>query len=206
MLHFDDVVAWIGTADVYLLDQIQRGRLRPPMRVLDAGCGDGRNVEPLLRGGFDVHGLDASDAAIHAVRTRAAVAAPALPSANFRVGRVEDLDPSRDGTFDAVLAIAVLHFARDAGHFDAMVRALGRVLRPGGLLFARLATTITVEGRTLPLGDGRHRLGDGSERFLADAPTLVAATRDLGGDLADPLKTVHVDGLRAMTTWVVRKR
>jgi SAM-dependent methyltransferase len=198
-----DVLAWLGRTDVYVLDQWMRGRIRAPMRILDAGCGDGRNVEPFLRGGFDVHGIDASDDAVRAICARAAAVAPSLPATNFRVAAIEDLDPARDGTFDVVLCVAALHFARDRAHFDAMLGALWSVVRPGGFLLARLATSIGFEGRFLPLGGGRFRLGDGSDRFLADEATLRAATAALGGTLLDPLKTVNVDSLRAMTTWVV---
>jgi SAM-dependent methyltransferase len=204
MTTLDDVLAWLGRTDVYLLDQVMRGRLRPPMRVLDAGCGDGRNVELLLRGGFEVHAIDSDAGAVAKLRDHAADVAPHLPASNFGVGAVEAL-PYADASFDAVLCVAVLHFARDRAHLDAMAGELARVLRPGGLLFARLATTITVEGRTLPLGGGRHRLGDGSERFLTGEADLAAVARGIG-ELADPLKTVNVENLRAMTTWVVRKR
>ena len=227
---FGDVLAWLGTTDVYVLDQVMRGRLRPPMRVLDAGCGDGRNVELLLRAGCDVHGVDVSADSIERARARAAAVTPSAatvvptppptprptaqstgPSATrdldtrFRVGTIEAMD-FPDASFDAVLCVAALHFARDRAHFDEMVAALGRVLRPGGLLFARLATSIGFEGRFVALGGGRFRLGDGTERFLVDEASLLALTASLGGELADPLKTVVVQGQRAMTTWVVRKR
>ena len=206
---FDDVLAWLGTTDVYVLDQVMRRRLRQPMRVLDAGCGDGRNVELLLRAGCDVHGIDASADAIERARARAAAVAPHIPETNFRVAEIETLgvdDAGGTGTFDAVLCVAALHFARDRTHFEAMVAALGRVLRPGGLLLVRLATSIGAADRFAALGGGRFRLGDGTERFLVDEATLVALTASLSGELADPLKTVDVHGLRAMTTWVVRKR
>jgi hypothetical protein len=80
-----------------------------------------------------------------------------------------------------------------------------RVLRPGGLFFARLATTIGMEGRVHPL-DGRwYHLPDGSRRFLADEEMLRNAAARLGGTRLDPLKTTLVEDLRAMTTWVLRK-
>ena len=198
-----DVLRTLGRTDVYLLDQWMRGRLRAPMRILDAGCGDGRNLDPFLLGGFDVHGIDADAAAVEKARTHAAELAPSVPATNFRVARVDDLDPDPDGTFDVVIAIAVLHFARDRAHFDAQLAALWSVVRPGGMLFARLASSIGNEAHLLPLGAGRFRMGDGSERFLVDRGDLAAATSALGATLLDPVKTVLVERLRAMTTWVV---
>ena len=200
-----DVLRTLGRTDIYLLDQWMRGRLRAPMRILDAGCGGGRNLDPFLLGGFEVHGIDADAAAIEKARAHAAELASSVPAGNFRVARVDDLDPARDGTFDAVIAIAVLHFARDRAHFDAQLAALWSVVRPGGLLFMRLATTIGNEAHLTPLGGGRFRMGDGTERFLVGRADLAAATASLGGTLLDPVKTVLVEELRAMTTWVVGK-
>jgi SAM-dependent methyltransferase len=194
-----------GPIDIYLFDQILRGRIAPGMRVLDAGCGGGRNLVYLLREGYAVFAVDADAWAVEAVRELAAQLAPAaLPTGNFRVEAVEALS-FPDASVDVVISSAVLHFARDEGHFRAMVRAMWRVLRPGGLLFCRLASSIGIEGRVVAVGEGRYLLPDGSERFLVDAGMLLGLTRELGGELEDPLKTTVVQDQRSMTTWVVRK-
>src|SRR5690606_32859112 len=104
---------------------------------------------------------------------------------------------------DVVIASAVLHFARDDAHFEAMLTALWRVLKPDGLFFARLASTIGIADEVQPRGGGRYLLPDGSERYLVDADRLLALTERLGGALLDPIKTTVVHGQRAMTTWVV---
>jgi len=62
-----------------------------------------------------------------------------------------------------------------------------------------------MERRVTPLSGRRHRLPDGSERFLVDEPYLLALTAELGGALVDPLKTTVVQDQRCMTTWVLRK-
>jgi hypothetical protein len=79
-----------------------------------------------------------------------------------------------------------------------------RILAPGGLFFARLATSIGLE-RHIASTTGRVRLPDGSERFLVDERTLLNWTSMLGATLADPLKTTNVQNLRCMTTWVMEK-
>ena len=99
----------------------------------------------------------------------------------------------------------MLHFARDDAHFDAMVGGMWRMVRPGGVLFARLASTIGMADRMQPLGGGRFLLPDGSERYLVDEARLMATTRRLDGVLLDPLKTTIVQDQRCMTTWVVGK-
>jgi SAM-dependent methyltransferase len=193
-----------GGIDIYLFDQLLRGRIRPGMSVLEAGCGSGRNLVYFLREGYDVSAIDPDPRAIDAVRSLAGRLAPALPASNLRVEPVER-STFPDETADVVISSAVLHFARDEDHFRAMLEGSWRLVRRGGLFFCRLASSIGMEGRFTPLGNGRFRLLDGSDRFLVDEAGLTDLTRRLGGSLADPLKTTIVQDLRCMTTWVVRK-
>ena len=193
-----------GQIDIYLFDQLLRGRLRPGMRVLDAGCGSGRNLVYLLRSGYDVFGADADADAVESVRVLAATLAPHLPGANFRTEPVEEMS-FPDAFADAVICSAVLHFARDEPQFEAMVAEMWRVLKPGGMMFCRLASAIGMETRVRQTVGRRYLLPDGSERFLVDEPLLVDLTQRLGGAFLDPLKTTIVQNQRCMTTWVVRK-
>ena len=192
-----------GDIDIYLFDQLLKGRLRPGMRVLDAGCGRGRNLVYFLRSGFEVCAVDAEPEAVRAVRAQAARLAPSLPESNFRVESVEAMTVA-DGTADLVISSAVLHFARDSGHFDEMVHRMWRALAPGGMLFCRLAASTGIEDRLVPLGSGRYRLPDGSERYLVSDSRLALLTRDLGGSLLEPIKSTIVQDMRCMATWVVR--
>jgi tellurite methyltransferase len=194
-----------GEIDIYLFDQLLRGRITPEMTVLDAGCGAGRNLVYLLRSGYDVMGVDEDAAAIDAVRRLAAELAPRLPADNFRVEPIEKMS-FPDAAADVAVGNAVLHFARDEQHFSAMLHEMWRVLKPGGMMFCRLASTIGMEGRFRQISGRRFQLLDGSERFLVDEAMLLDATARLGGDLLDPVKTTVVQNLRCMTTWVVRKR
>ena len=199
-----DLQAQFGEIDIYVFDQLLRGRIAPGMRVFDAGCGGGRNLVYLLRQGYDVCGNDSNPAAVAQVRALAAELAPGC-AADFRVEAIEQTSfPAASA--DAVLASAVLHFARDDAHFAAMLQAIWQVLKPGGVFFARLASTIGMENQVQPLGQGRYRLPDGSDRYLVDAATLLAWTDRLGGELLDPIKTTVVHEQRAMTTWVARRR
>jgi tellurite methyltransferase len=174
------------------------------MRLLDAGCGGGRNLVYALGAGYDVFGCDADGASIETVRRLAAGMAPHLPPDNFRVEPVERMS-FLDGHADIVIASAVLHFAANDMQFRAMVNECWRVLKPGGLLFTRLASSIGTEHLVRQIAGRRCWLADGSERYLVDAPLLEALTLELGGTLVDPLKTTVVQNQRSMTTWVVRK-
>jgi len=199
-----DLQERFGAIDIYLFDQLLRGRIEPGMRIVDAGCGGGRNLVYFLREGYEVFGADADPQAIDSVRRLAASLAPALPASNFRVEPVEAMS-FPDSSSDVVIVSAVLHFARDDNQFNAMLRGAWRVLQPGGLLFCRLASSIGIETQVRQLAGRRFLLPDGSERYLVDEALLLHLTQELGGQLMDPLKTTLVQNQRAMTTWVLRK-
>lgn len=201
----DDLQKQFGPIDIYLFDQLLRGRIAPGMRIFDAGCGSGRNLVYFLRQSYEVFGVDANPRAIDAVRRLAASLEPALPANNFRVETIEGTSFG-EALADLAISSAVLHFARDDGHFDAMLRGTWRALKPGGLFFCRLASSIGIENQIKRIAGRRFLLPDGSERYLVDETMLLGLTEELGGQLADPLKTTVVQNQRSMTTWVLRKR
>jgi len=192
-----------GQIDIYVFDQILRGNVAAPMRVLDAGCGYGRNLVHLLREGCEVFAVDADPAGVDHVRQLSASLATGLPAENFQVAPIEKM-PFEDGFADAVICNAVLHFARDDKHFLAMLKDLWRVVRPGGMLFCRLGSRIGMDFEHLR--GNIFRISDGSEWFLVDERMLLRLTDELNAVLVDPLKTTIVQDYRCMTTWVMRKR
>ena len=193
-----------GPIDIYLFDQLLRGRIAPGMHVFDAGCGSGRNLVYLLQEGYEVFGVDADAQAIESVRRLAASLAPHLPRDNFRVEAIEHISFPADFA-EVVIGSAVLHFARDDDQFRAMLYGMWRVLKPGGLFFCRLASSIGMERQIRQVAGRRNLLPDGSERYLVDETLLMKLTAELGGRLADPLKTTVVQNQRCMTTWVLLK-
>ena len=204
MTSAQDIQGQFGGIDIYLFDQLLKGRITAEMRVLDAGCGGGRNLIYFFRNGFNTSGVDQSTEAIAQIQSLAAQLAPHLPSDNFRVAAIEQM-PFDDESFDVVISSAVLHFARDDAHWHSMVREMWRVLKPGGIFFARLASTIGMEDKIKQIEGRRYHLPDGSDRFLVDEQMLSATTKTLGGEWLEPLKTVVVQNLRSMSNWVLRK-
>jgi SAM-dependent methyltransferase len=191
--------------DIYLFDQLLKGRISPGMRILDAGCGSGRNLVYLLREGYEVYGVDSDAQAVENVRALARELAPALPASNFRVEAVEQMS-FEDACADVVISNTVLHLAGDDAQFESMLRESWRVLKPGGLFFCRLASTIGMETQFLRIQGRRFRSPDGAERYLVDEALLNSLTERLGGELTEPLKTTVVQNQRSMTTWVLRKK
>lgn len=192
-----------GQIDIYVFDQILRGNIAAGMRVLDAGCGYGRNLVHLLREGCEVFALDADADGVQHVRQLSASLMTGLPAENFQVGKIEEMR-FPDGFADVVICNSVLHFSRDESHFRAILTELWRVLRPGGMLFCRLGSRIGMDFERVR--ENIFVVGDGSEWFLVDEEMLLELTEEMNGVLVDPLKTTIVQDYRCMTTWVVRKR
>lgn len=195
------ILETFGNIDIYLFDQLMKGRFDHCKKIIDVGCGGGRNIHYFLKNGFDVYGVDMGAEAVFAVRELA----PHIPAEHFVVAKAEDI-PFADGMFDLAICSAVLHFAKDKAHFEAMLHEIWRVLQRGGLLFARLASDIGIEGLVKPIGDGQYLLPDGSTRYLVSQEDLEHYTRVLNGALFEPIKTTNVSNLRAMTTWCVVKK
>jgi ubiquinone/menaquinone biosynthesis C-methylase UbiE len=195
---------WFGGIDIYLFDQLLKGRFKPGMRILDAGCGSGRNLVYFLRSGYELYAVDESSEALARTRGLVAELAPHLPQDNFREEPVERMS-FPDASFDVVISSAVLHFASNENHWDSMVREMWRVLKPGGIFFARLASSIGIEDEVKLIDGRRYHLPDGSERFLVDEEMLLRVTAALGGEFFEPIKTTVVQNMRSMTTWCLRK-
>ena len=191
-----DLRALFGHIDIYLFDQLLRQRIRPGMRVFDAGCGDGRNLHFLRREGYEVYGVDCDPRDIAGVGG---------DRDHFRNERIESMS-FPDAIADVVVSSAVLHFAHDDEEFAGMLTGSWRVLRSGGLFFCRLSSSIGIEHLVRPLRGRWHSVPDGSERYLVDETLLLEWTEKLGGELLDPLKTTVVQNQRAMTTWILRKQ
>lgn len=193
-----------GNIDIYLFDQIQKGRFMDNMKILDAGCGGGRNLIYFMRTGFNVFAVDQNAEAIEQIKHFAKTLAPNLPLENFQTAPIEKM-PIPNEYFDWIISNAVLHFAENETHFNKMLEEMWRVLKPNGIFFARLASSIGIENLIVPTENGRYDLPDGSERFLVDEDFLISATENLNATLLEPIKTTNVQNLRCMTTWVLSK-
>ena len=193
-----------GNIDIYLFDQLLKGTYDNCEKVLDAGCGGGRNLVYFLRNSYEVYGIDPNPNAVSAVKQLSQTLTNSNSKEIFVVASAENL-PFNDNYFDLVISSAVLHFANNADHFDNMIQSMWRVLKPGGYLFARLASDIGIETLVQKLGNGRYLLPDGSERFLVNQQLLLQYTESLNARLHEPIKTTNVQNLRCMTTWCLQK-
>ncbi|MES1221739.1 MAG: class I SAM-dependent methyltransferase [Bacteroidota bacterium] len=200
-----DLKKTFGEIDIYLFDQLLKGRFDDCKTVMDIGCGSGRNLVYFLQNNFEVFGIDQNAASIEQVKKLSSALAPENSLDNFRVSLIEEM-PFKNEQFDLVISSAVFHFAKDLTRFDKMLQSSWRVLKPGGFLFARLASDIGIENKVTSIGSGRYHLPDGSDRFLVNEEMLLSYTEKLNGVLYENIKTTNVQNLRCMTTWCVQKK
>jgi tellurite methyltransferase len=199
MAH-SDVIEILGNTDIYLIDQVMKGRYKPGDVLLDAGCGGGRNLHWFIRNGITIYGIDYDHAAIQFLQRQYAL----LPQDHFRVNAVEQVS-FEDNFFDGIICSAVLHFAKDTLHFFKMMDELHRVLKPGGSLFIRMTSDIGIEDKIQPLEDGVFLIPDGSMRFLLTKKLLKDVMDQYDFSYLEELKTVNVNDQRCMTTLLLQK-
>ncbi|MBS9523349.1 class I SAM-dependent methyltransferase [Litoribacter alkaliphilus] len=195
----------LGNIDIYLLDQILKGRFTKEMKILDAGCGEGRNTHYFIREGFQIFGVDNNPIAIQMARIYAQTILPEYDTQRFQTGMVEDMIFHR-GAFDAVISSAVMHFAKNEEHFVQLWDEMMRVLKPGGIFFLRCCTAMGgIVEESQRTEEGQHLLPDGNTRFLLSESLLdILMHRHNLQHLEDP-KTVLVHHKRTMGTFVMKK-
>lgn len=193
-----------GNLDIYIFDQLLKGQMQKEHHILDAACGQGRNHYYFVKEGYKLQAFDRNEEAMAIAVEQAEMLGYATKGVFQKADMVQM--PYADETFDWVMNIAVLHFAENPQHFEAMLMELYRVCKTGGRLLIRLATDIGIPHLLQPLGHQRFLLPDGSERFVATEADLLRYTEQLGAVLFEPIKTTNVQNLRCMTTWCLQKQ
>lgn len=200
MINANSIHEVIGATDIYLIDQIIKGRYKMTDTILDAGCGSGRNLHWFVQNNMLIFGIDQDEFAIGQLRQNY----PSLPAERFLHSAVEKL-PFADNHFNHLISSAVLHFAKSTLHFHQMLAEMVRVLQPHGSLFIRMTSDIGIEGKVNLIKDGVYNIPDGSERFLLTRHLLADTMQKNQLNFLEPFKTVNVNDMRCMSTLVLTK-
>ena len=205
-MDFRELNKQLGNIDIYLLDQILKGRFTPEMKILDAGCGEGRNTHYFIREGFQIFGIDQDKPSIEMARMYASSIQKDFDVHRFQVNDLENL-MFHTSAFDAVLSSAVLHFAHDEAHFMTMMSEMVRVLKHEGILWLRMCTDAgNILHSAVRLENNRYLLPDGSERFVLTGNLLNSVMEKFGLVHLEPPKSVLVHELRSMGVFVFEKK
>ena len=194
----------LGNIDIYLLDQVLKGRYSAGSKILDAGCGEGRNLIYFLNNGYEVYGVDQNPDALRMLHFILGSKYPYCSKSHFVEGAVDDLKFDSDH-FDLVISSAVLHFAKNHSHFDQMFTEMIRVLKVGGQLFMRMASNIGLPELEIDPVTGQANLPDGSVRYLLTQSKIEQMVKEFDLSFVEPIKTTNVNNMRCMTTLVVTK-
>ncbi|UXP30950.1 class I SAM-dependent methyltransferase [Reichenbachiella agarivorans] len=193
----------LGNIDLYLLDQILKGNIDTNAKILDAGCGEGRNLIYFLNNHYEVHGIDQNPDAIRMLQFILGANYPQINKGNFHIGTIDQI-PYPNETFDWIISSAVLHFAQNQEDFWAGIKEMTRVLKTNGVLFVRMTSDIGLD--EMPeTENGKYNLPDGSYRFLITEELISQLLTDFAFTPIEPIKSVVVDKMRSMTTLVLRK-
>jgi len=195
-------ISELGKMDIYLIDQIQKGRVNSESKILDAGYGRGRNLKFFVKHDAKIFGIDHNTEYLPIVQMQAESWNPNFSTDRFITGKIENM-PYSDAEFDFIYSIAVLHFAKSHHHFWDMLKEMIRVLKPGGYLMIRMTSwhTFTLQKQ---IENGLIEISDG-KRYMLDIEDLKKFVIANNFKFSDPIKTTNVDGLRTMTTVVLQK-
>lgn len=195
----------LGRIDIYLLDQLMKGRITKGMRILDAGYGHGRNAQYFIENGFDIWGIDRKEEAKIVIDHQIDLWNANYEKSKFTVGGLEKT-PFPTAHFDCILSCAVLHFADNRTHFIELFEETMRILKPKGIFWFRMTTKHTLEQHAEHLYDDIYALPDGSTRYLLDLKVLEKLITKHELAFLDPFKTINVADLRTMATVVLQKK
>jgi ubiquinone/menaquinone biosynthesis C-methylase UbiE len=185
--------------DIYILDQILKDSYQSGDKILDVGCGNGRNLKWFYNTGFEVHGTDINNEKLQYCKELYP-----LQKDNFIFATAEKM-PYESNYFDHIICNAVLHFAVDLSQYLNMFQELLRILKPQGILFIRTASNFGIENQVAHINKGIYRLPDCSSRFLLTQSILDDLLKNNSISLVQNIKTTIVHNNRSMTTLVIKK-
>ena len=195
----------LGLMDIYLIDQLQKGRLKPNMKILDAGCGHGRNCEYFIKNNYEIYGLDIKEEVIINLKEKIDNWNSLFPKGNFSTADLSAI-PFPENHFDFIISSAVLHFSENKDHFVQLFKEHTRVLKKDGFLFIRMTSKHTIEHLASKVNEDVYLLPDGSVRYLLDQTVLKKLMLENNLVFVEPFKTVNVADMRSMSTIVLIKK
>ncbi len=187
---------YFGDMDIFLMDLILKGKIPEKGKVLDAGCGEGRNGIYFINNQYSYTGVDTDRSKVSLIEFLSG----GTESSFF----VEDIKTfaERKETFDFIVCSRVLHFAESVDHFYEMWNDLISMLNPRAIIYISMDSVIDTD-----IGEakdnGRFLFPDGEVRF--------AITKEIYKDIKkgfeeiESLKTLVAHEKRAQSFIALKK-
>lgn len=151
-------------------------------RLLDIGCGAGRNSVPLARLGWQVVGTDASLPMLRAAAERDGGHQLRLAHADMAAL------PVQDGSIEFIVAHGIWNLAGSGGEFRRAVREAARAAKPGAALFVFTFSRHTLPADAAPAAGETFvftQFSGAPQCFLTEAQLVQEL--HAAGFVADPL-------------------
>ncbi len=193
-MDYKDLNKALGNADLLLIDQILKNRFNPELKILDAGCGEGRNMVYFIRNGYEIYGIDQDKVTVSMAKLISKSINRDYPSENIRVSSIEK-NPFPENFFDVVFCINVLHFAYDIDHFNNMIKSMVKILKPGGLFYITMESMIGFELKLKEIGQWKFELRNKKIRLLLTHKLIAEIIRTTRLEKNEPIRTIHIEGM-----------
>ena len=175
------------------LMSVAAAALHPSARLIDIGCGAGRNALPLAHAGWRVTGTDLSAAMLTAAAAR--LQAEALSDRCALVLAAMDALPFAADSFDFIVAHGIWNLARSGREFGNAVREAARVARPGAPLFVFTFSRHTLPAAAEPMSGESfvYTQFSGQPQCFLTAEQLVAemAAAGFAAEPSHPLRELN---------------
>jgi tellurite methyltransferase len=187
---------YFGDMDILLMDLILKGKVPESGKVLDAGCGEGRNGIYFINEGYAYTGIDTDQSKVRLIEYLSKGA-----NASFYVTDIKSF--SKKGiSFDFIICSRVLHFAKSVDHFFEMWNNLISMLNPNGIIYISMDSVVDTN-----MGDevdnGRYSFPDSEIRFAITSDIYEEIKK--GFEEIESLKTLVAHGKRAQSFIVLKK-
>ena len=162
--------------------------IRDRHRLLEIGCGQGRNIIPFLNLEKDIYGIDMDEknvALCKLIATSLGRDPSFFSKANAR------MLPFENDFFDAIINCRVMHFAKNGHDFKQQWKEQFRVLKKGGFLYVCTDTSINNEEIVQSTDGERSWFNDQSKRILLTEQLFDLVNLHNNFKLLEPLKTIR---------------
>ena len=184
--------------DLYLMDAILKGKVPERGKVLDIGCGEGRNGIYFIQHGYEYVGVDQDASKVRILE----YLTNSLPHSNASF-LAEPMDKAFYGNeYDLILASRILHFANSSREFRIIVEKIAASLKPKGMLYLAMDSAI-IESHVQKYEDGKYEFRDGRISFCLTEPIykdLLAHFTEL-----EEIKTVFYKNKRVQSFALLQK-